>query len=71
MCSPTPGWVETYGAGVLGQKLDVEAVPDGAYALRSVADPRSGLVKSDGGNNDAFVYLRIDRDKLEEIRESS
>jgi hypothetical protein len=43
-----------------GQKLSIEAIPDGRYALRSVADP---------DNNGAIVYLQTDGDEVEEIDE--
>ena len=50
-----------------GQKLSIEAVPDGRYALRSFADPENRLAESD--NNGAIVYLQIDGDEVEEIDE--
>jgi hypothetical protein len=54
---------------VSGQKLSIEAVPDGRYALRSVADPENRLAESDPVNNGAIVYLQIDGDEVEEIDE--
>jgi hypothetical protein len=54
---------------VSGQKLSIEAVPDGRYALRSVADPENRLAESDPDNNGAIVYLQIDGDEVEEIDE--
>lgn len=35
----SPGWGDTHGCSVSGQELNIEAVPDGEFALRSVADP--------------------------------
>lgn len=63
------GWGDTYGASVSGQKLSIEAVPDGRYALRSVADPENRFVESDPDNNGAIVHLQIDGDEVEEIDE--
>jgi hypothetical protein len=65
----SPGWGDTYGASVSGQKLSIEAVPDGRYALRSVADPENRFAESDPDNNGAIVYLQIDGDEVEEIDE--
>lgn len=63
----SPGWGDTYGANLRGQELNVEAVPDGEYALRSVADPENRIAESDGENNEAVVYLKIGGDNVEEI----
>ncbi len=52
-----------------GQKLSIEAVPDGRYALRSVADPENRLAESDPNSDGAIVYLQIDGDEVEEIDE--
>lgn len=60
----SPGWGDTYGAGVEGQELNVEAVFDGTYALRSTADPDDLLLESDEENNAAITYLRIEGDEV-------
>ena len=53
------GWQDTYGAGVPGQELDVTGVPDGRYAIRSVADPENRLMEKDDGNNENVVYVEL------------
>lgn len=63
----SPGWGDTYGSNVRGQELNIETVPDGQYALRSVADPENRLVESDDANNEAVVYLRIQGGAVREI----
>lgn len=59
----SPGWGETYGSSVSGQELNIEAVPDGEFALRSVADPDTNLAESD----EAIVYLEIEADQVREL----
>jgi hypothetical protein len=66
----SPGWGDTYGSSVSGQQLNIEAVPDGEYALRSVADPENRLAESDAGNNEAVVYLEIKDDEVRELEKS-
>ena len=67
LAAPLAAIVVACGASVSGQKLSIDAVPDGRYALRSVADPENRLAESD--NNGAIVYLQIDGDEVEEIDE--
>ena len=67
LAAPFAAIVVARGASVSGQKLSIDAVPDGRYALRSVADPENRLAESD--NNGAIVYLQIDGDEVEEIDE--
>ena len=63
----SPGWGDTYGVNLRGQELNIEAVPDGEYALRSVADPENGIAESDAENNETIVYVQIGGDGVEEI----
>lgn len=63
----SPGWGDTYGSSVSGQELNIETVPDGEYALRSVADPENILIESDDGNNEAVDYLEIEDDEVREL----
>ncbi len=58
----SPGWGDTYGSRVSGHELNIEAVPDREYVLRSVADPENRLNESDDENNEAVVYLEIEDD---------
>lgn len=59
----SPGWGDTYGSSLSGQELNIEAVPDGEFALRSVADPDNNLAESD----EAIVYLEIEADQVREL----
>ncbi len=66
----SPGWGDTYGASVRGQELNIEAVPDGRYALRSTADPENRILESDATNNAAVAYLEIEGTHVEAVQES-
>lgn len=58
------GWEDTYLRYLPGQTMDVSALDDGVYALRSVVDPEGLLVELDTTNNDALVYFRLDGTRL-------
>ena len=53
------GWGDTYGAHLVGQELDIAAVPDGRYALRSTVDPDNRLLETDDSNNDTVVFVQL------------
>jgi hypothetical protein len=54
------GWSDTYTADLIGQELDISGVPDGRYAVRTVADPADRLRETDENNNDLVVYVYLD-----------
>lgn len=60
----TVGWVDTYGSHLPGQIVDITHVPDGVYALRSVADPGDLLLEFEEDNNSATTYIRIEGDRV-------
>lgn len=55
------GWVDTYAYNTPGQTLDITGVPEGIFALRSVADPSGGILEEDKDNNDAITYFELER----------
>jgi hypothetical protein len=64
------GWTDTYGAEISGQELDISALPDGKYAVRSTVDPAGRLQESDETNNSVVEYVQITGTQIE-FRESS
>jgi hypothetical protein len=59
------GWSDTYTADLIGQELDITGVPDGRYAVRTVADPAERLRETDDDNNDLVVYVELRGDTIE------
>ena len=58
------GWGDTYGAGTVGQYLDITGLPDGRYRLRVMADGESSdgsdrFLESDETNNVTWADLQI------------
>ncbi|MGH2625350.1 MAG: lysyl oxidase family protein [Anaerolineales bacterium] len=56
------GWGDEYPSYLEGQSIDVTGLPDGVYALVSIANPSRVLLESRYTNNMAFVYLAIEGD---------
>ena len=63
------GWVDTYLYDVPGQVMDVSALADGVYALRSIVDPDGLLAESNKRNNAALVYFRLEGNRLTVLRD--
>jgi hypothetical protein len=55
------GWADVYIASLSGQWIDLGAtpLPDGAYAIRSVADPDTRLMELNDFNNANQTYFRV------------
>jgi hypothetical protein len=53
------GWGDYYDSTTPGQELDVTALPDGLYALRTTADPANRLLESDEADNVSEVRVRL------------
>ena len=55
------GWGDTYYASLAGQWIDVgtSMLSDGAYALRSTADPYNRLLETNDGNNVGTTYFTV------------
>ena len=58
------GWSDTYTADLIGQELDITNVPDGSYAVRTVADPALRLVETNDDNNDLVVFVDLEGDNI-------
>ena len=54
------GWSDTYTADLIGQELDITGVDEGAYAVRTVADPANRLRETNEDNNDMVVFIDIE-----------
>ncbi len=54
------GWADVYDYYLPGQSIDISGLPDGSYALMSIADPFNLIQESDETNNAVVVYLEIE-----------
>lgn len=69
-CVPTMqglsvGWADSYESHLEGQSLDIAGLPNGLYALRSIADPHNHLIEANDLNNEAAVLLRLSGNRVE------
>lgn len=58
------GWADVYDYYLPGQTIDISGIPDGTYALMSIADPYNLIQESDETNNAIVMYLQIDEHRL-------
>lgn len=58
------GWIDTYRHHLDGQSIDITALPDGVYALRSVVDPDKKLWDRDYENNAAVIYIELEGNRV-------
>ena len=58
------GWIDTYRHHLEGQSIEITALPDGAYALRSVVDPDKKLWDSNYENNAAVLYIELEGNRV-------
>jgi hypothetical protein len=58
------GWVDEYELTLPGQALNITALDDGVYALRSVVDPLSAFYELDPENNDTVLYFSLHGNEL-------
>lgn len=68
-CTPTlqgisSNWVDVYDNDVPGQELDVTGRPAGEYTLVVTIDPSRKFFDANGGNNTAWVRIRLDPNNL-------
>lgn len=61
------GWSEIYDASLPGQQMDISAVGDGRYALRTTLDPANWLRESNDTNNSATIYIELDGAAVERL----
>jgi hypothetical protein len=59
------GYSDTYTADLIGQELDISGLPDGRYAVRTIADPAGRLTEADEDNNDLVVHIELSGDGVE------
>lgn len=55
----SPGWADIYPPDIPGQRLDIQELPDGRYALRSTADGAGRILESDETNNASLIGVEI------------
>jgi len=61
------GWGDKYKSTLDGQALDLEGVPDGFYALQSIANPNATIIEANYANNAGLVYLELRGSSVREI----
>jgi hypothetical protein len=61
------GWGDTYKSFLDGQSIQLAAVKDGYYALRSIANPDGILLEANYNNNSVLIYLVIHGETIELI----
>lgn len=54
------GWSDTYEEPVAGQSVEITDLPDGTYALVSIADPGGRLLEQNEDNNIAIIYFSVE-----------
>jgi L-ascorbate metabolism protein UlaG (beta-lactamase superfamily) len=54
------GWADVYDYYLPGQSIEISGIPDGTYALMSIADPYNLIQESDETNNAIVIYLQIE-----------
>lgn len=55
----SPGWVDVYGPGTIGQQISLSDVPDGTYALVIHTDPGGRVFETDDGDNVAVTGVGV------------
>jgi hypothetical protein len=63
----SPGWGDLYKADLDGQTIDISAVEDGVYALRSTANAGFWLLETNYTNNAATIYVSLSGNEVEEV----
>jgi hypothetical protein len=53
------GWGDEYPYSVLGQSIDITALPDGDYDLKIEIDPKSQIVELNDNDNISTVRVRL------------
>lgn len=65
------GWNDTYRAHIPGQVVDITALPEGLYGLKSTVDPENIIVESEDGNNSAVIFFSIHKDQITILGDSA
>jgi hypothetical protein len=62
------GWGDLYGAGTVGQYIDVTNLASGRYKLRATADGPNWFSESNNANNFTWVDIQLSGDSVSIIR---
>jgi hypothetical protein len=63
------GWVDTYAHNTPGQTLDITGIPEGIYALRSIANPDGYILEADTTHNEAITYFQLESFRVSVVKE--
>jgi hypothetical protein len=58
------GWYDIYYSYTPGQSLDISHLPDGLYALLSVADPNQIIREANEANNSTKIYFNLQDEQI-------
>jgi len=61
------GWGDKYGAGTVGQYIDITNLTSGRYKLQATADEPNWFLESDDSNNFTWVEIQISGNSLSVI----
>lgn len=61
------GWGDLYGAGTVGQYIDITNLTSGRYELRATADEPNWFLESDDSNNFTWVEIQISGNSMSVI----
>src|SRR5215210_6074256 len=61
------GWGDRYGAGTVGQYIDITNLTSGRYKLQATADEPNWFLESDDSNNFTWVEIQISGNSLSVI----
>lgn len=58
------GWADIYRSNLPGQIIDISAIPDGLYALKSTVNPDGILYEANTSNNSGVRYFELQGNRL-------
>ena len=61
------GWGDRYGAGTVGQYIDITNLAPGRYKLQATADEPNWFLESDDSNNFTWVEVQISSNSVSVI----
>jgi len=63
------GWGDRYGAGTIGQYIDITNLTSGRYKLRATADADNWFSETNNSNNFTWVDIQISGNSVKVIRQ--
>jgi hypothetical protein len=57
--SQSRGWGDLYGAGTIGQYMDITILASGRYKLQATADEPNWFLETNNSNNFTWVEVQI------------